>query len=136
MLGPVRADLGMPTDGAEGPDAGGPDDTLDPFESTDPDEIRNDDGDAVVDPPDEWIDPAWHDSLDEKLAEEEPDVSPDSPEPDVTDMEDGIPQADFDLKQFKHADNVERVIVEDSRVDRLQIDGTPEDGDSFFDVLE
>jgi hypothetical protein len=126
----------MPTDDAEGRDAGGPDDTLDPFEATDSDEIRNDDGDAVVDPPDEWIDPAVHDSLDEKLSEEEPDISAGSPEPDVEEMEDGIPQADFHLSQLKHADNVEGVVVEDSRVDRLQIDGTPEDGDSFFDVLE
>jgi hypothetical protein len=126
----------MPTDDAVGRDAGGPDDTLDPFEATDSDEIRNDDGDAVVDPPDEWIDPAVHDSLDEKLSEEEPDISAGSPEPDVEEMEDGIPQADFHLSQLKHADNVEGVVVEDSRVDRLQIDGTPEDGDSFFDVLE
>jgi hypothetical protein len=126
----------MPTDDAVGRDGGGPDDTLDPFEATDSDEIRNDDGDAVVDPPDEWIDPAVHDSLDEKLSEEEPDISAGSPEPDVEEMEDGIPQADFHLSQLKHADNVEGVVVEDSRVDRLQIDGTPEDGDSFFDVLE
>ena len=32
----------------------GPDDTLDPSESTDSDELRNDDGDIVVDPPDDW----------------------------------------------------------------------------------
>jgi hypothetical protein len=34
----------------------------------------------------------------------------------------------------KHADVVEGVIVQDSRVDRGQIDGTPEDGESFFGV--
>jgi hypothetical protein len=28
--------------------------TLDPSESTDSDEVRNDDGDTVVDPPDDW----------------------------------------------------------------------------------
>ncbi|HME48448.1 hypothetical protein [Mycobacterium sp.] len=126
----------MVTDGTWDPDAGGPGDTLDPFEATDSDEVRNNDGDTVVDPPDTWIEPAVHESLDEKLAEEEPDISPDSPEPDVEEMEDGIPQADFKLNQLNHADKVEGVIVEDSRVDRLQIDGTPEDGDSFFDVLE
>lgn len=126
----------MVTDGTWDPDAGMADDTLDPFEATDPDELRNRDGDTVVDPPDDWIDPAVNDTLDEKLSEEEPDISPDEPEPDVDEMEDGIPQADVDLNQIKHADNVNRVIVEDSRVDRLDIDGTPEDGDSFFDVLE
>ena len=126
----------MPTDHADGPEAGGPDESLDPFEATDPDEIRNDDGDAVVDPPDEWIDPAVAGSLDEKLAEEEPDITPDSPEPDISGMEEGIPQARLDMNQLKHAENVEGSIVEDSRVDRLQVDGTPEDGDSFFDVLE
>ena len=30
------------------------DDTLSPSESTDSDEVRNDDGDTVVDPPDDW----------------------------------------------------------------------------------
>jgi hypothetical protein len=126
----------MPTEKAEDPDVGGPDETLDPFEATDSDEIRNDDGDAVVDPPDEWIDPAVHSSLDERLSEEEPDISPVSPQPDVEEMNDGIPQAEWDRNQLKHADDVEGVIVEDSRVDRLQVDGAPEDGDSFYNVLE
>jgi len=126
----------MPTDDAQDPDAGGPGDTLDPFEATDSDEIRNHDGDTVVDPPDQWMDPAEHGSLAERLAEEEPDVTPDSPQPDVGEFSDGIPQARSELNQRKHADIVDDVIVEDSRVDRLQVDGVPEDGDSFFDVLE
>jgi hypothetical protein len=126
----------MPTDDAYDPDAGGSDETLDPFEATDSDEIRNDDGDTVVDAPDAWIEPAVHESLDDRLSSEEPDVSPDSPQPDVGQMADGIPQAQPELNQHKHADIVDDVIVEDSRVDRLQVDGTPEDGDSFFDVLE
>jgi hypothetical protein len=126
----------MPTDDAQRPDAGGPGDTLDPFEATDSDDIRNDDGDTVVDPPDQWIDPAVHETLDEKLSDEEPDISPDSPGPELGEMADGVAQAERDRGVLKHAENVEGVVVEDSRVDRLQVDGTPEDGESFFDVPE
>ena len=36
----------------------------------------------------------------------------------------------------KHAELVEGVIVEDSRVDRGQIGGSPEDGESLFPVVE
>jgi len=123
----------MPIDDSQDPDTADLGDTLDPFEATDSDEIRDDDGDAVVDPPDQWIEPQLHQSLDERLADELPDISIDTPEPDIAEMEDGIPQAEFGQK---HAEYVEGVIVEDSRVDRLQVDGTPEDGGSFFDVLE
>ena len=38
--------------------------------------MRNDDGDEVVDPPEEWIEAEDHETLDERLAEETPDVSP------------------------------------------------------------
>ncbi|MEW5810661.1 MAG: hypothetical protein AB1925_14525 [Actinomycetota bacterium] len=88
-------------------DDAGPDDTLGPSESLDSDEVRNDDGDAVVDPPDEWIEAEDDESLDERLAAEEPDVLPPA-EPEV-------------------------------RPDRRnlgQIDGTPEDGESFYTVLD
>ena len=44
--------------------------------SPDSDELRNADGDEVVDPPEEWIDAGENESLDERLAEETPDVSP------------------------------------------------------------
>ena len=54
------------------------DDMLDPSESLDSDEVRNDDGDEVVDPPDEWIEADDHEFLDEKLAAETPDDPPDS----------------------------------------------------------
>lgn len=64
----------MPTDSADKPDAGRPDETLSPSESLDSDEVRNDDGDEVVDPPDRWRDADEADSLDEKLAAEEPEV--------------------------------------------------------------
>lgn len=121
----------MPTDNADDPDVGGPGDTLSPSESLDSDEIRNKDGDAVVDPPDSWIDPREDESLDERLAAEEPDTSADGPPPDPATLQDGVSSSEFAVKE---ADIVDGVIVEDSRVSRGQIDGTPEDGDSFFDV--
>ena len=119
----------MPTDSADGPDAGGPGDTLSPSESLDSDDVRNDDGDEVVDPPDSWIEPRDDDSLDERLAAEEPDTSVDGPLPDPATLQDGVSSSEFAVKE---ADIVDGVIVEDSRVTRGQIDGTPEDGDSFF----
>ena len=64
------------------------DDTLSPSESTDSDEVRNDDGDIVVDPPDDWSEANKFgmtareeeegESLEYKLAAEEPDVLPDA----------------------------------------------------------
>jgi hypothetical protein len=94
-----------------------PDDyTLSPEESTDSDEVRNDDGDIVVDPPDDWSEADKFgmtareaeegESLDDKLSAEEPDVLPNE----------GLP--------------TERP----TRVHRGQIDGTPEDGDSLVNV--
>jgi len=87
-------------------DDDGPDNTLGPSESMDSDDVRNDDGDTVVDAPDRWIDADDDEDLDERLAAEEPDVLP-------------------------------RTYGDDERPDRRhlgQIDGTPEDGDSFYDV--
>ena len=91
-------------------------DTLDPSESTDSDEVRNDDGDIVVDPPDGWSEADKFgmtareeregESLEYKLSAEEPDVPPDAASP------------------------TERP----TRVHRGQIDGAPEDGDSLFNV--
>ncbi|WNG87278.1 hypothetical protein C6A87_026555 [Mycobacterium sp. ITM-2016-00317] len=86
----------------------GPDDTLSPSESLDSDEVRNDDGDIVVDPPEEWIDAEVDETLDEKLAAEVPDVTPA-----------GSPS---DERPTRHTGG--------------QIDGTPEDGDSFFTVVD
>ena len=101
-------------------DVAAPGDTLGPTEATDSDEIRNDDGDQVVDPPDHWYaahkvaakDPDEHETLDERLAAEEPDdatIAPAQPDPLA--------------RRFagRH---------------RGQIDGTPEDGDSLFPVIE
>ncbi len=92
------------------------DDTLSPSESTDSDEVRNDDGDIVVDPPDDWSEATKFgltereeeegESLEYKLSAEEPDVLPNTgPPPERPD-----------------------------RVHHDQIGGTPEDGDSLFNV--
>ncbi len=96
---------------------------LDPSESLDSDEVRNDDGDTVVDPPDDWSaanrfgmtarEQREGESLDQKLAEEEPDVTPDDIDP-ADAAADGPP----------------------GRANYGQISGTPEDGDSLFTVVE
>ncbi|MCV7194403.1 hypothetical protein H7I02_16650 [Mycolicibacterium brumae] len=88
-------------------DDDGPDQTLNPSESLDSDEVRNDDGDIVVDPPERWIPVEEDQTLDERLAAEEPDVLPP-----------GDPEA------------------RPSRAHRGQIDGTPEDGESFYSVID
>lgn len=103
---------------ADVPEEGGPGDTLNPAESTDSDELRNDDGDIVVDPPDGWSEADRFgvtgseeeegESLDDRLAAEEPDVLGDA----VSEEE------------------------RPSRVHRGQVDGTPEDGDSLYDVVD
>lgn len=115
----------MPTDSAEPnpgadpsafPEEGGPGQTLNPSESTDSDEVRNDDGDIVVDPPDDWSEAdkvpttseeGQVESLDDKLAAEQPDV-------------------------------LDRATGDDGpgRRHRGQVDGTPEDGESLFPVVD
>ncbi len=107
----------MSTDPSDFPDEGGPGDTLNPSESTDSDEVRNDDGDIVVDPPEQWSEADKFgmtareeeegQSLDAKLAAEEPDV---------------LAEAGSDERP--------------SRAHRGQIDGTPEDGGSLYDVVD
>ncbi|OBH53801.1 hypothetical protein [Mycobacterium sp. E2479] len=52
----------------------GPDNTLGPSESLDSDEVRNDDGDIVVDAPLRWISPVENLTLDKRLAAEEPEL--------------------------------------------------------------
>jgi len=135
----------------------GPGDTLSPSEGLDSDEVRNDDGDEVVDPPESWSgadkfgttqrEEQEGESLDQRLAEEEPDVEPAepldrpvaaTPEDELTEnvdevVDDATTGAPEDAKL---ADVVDGVIVEDSRVDRGQIDGSPEDGESIFPIVE
>jgi hypothetical protein len=90
------------------------DDMLDQSESLDSDEVRNDDGDEVVDPPEHWIEAEDHESLDEKLAAEISD-----------DARDQIVSDDVDL---------DRIDLSVHGRTSGQIDGTPEDGDSFYNV--
>jgi hypothetical protein len=107
------------------PEEGGPGDTLDPSESTDSDEIHNDDGDVVVDPPEHWSEADKFgmtareeregQPLDQRLAAEEPDVLSDvAAAPTDDDADDDLP----------------------ARTHRGQISGAPEDGDSLFEVVD
>lgn len=87
---------------------------LTPEEALDSDEVRNDDGDET---------------LDERLAEEEPDVSPDDIDPrDAADTT-------SDTESMSD-DELDELDPEQHGRERGQIDGTPEDGDSFYDVVE
>jgi hypothetical protein len=97
------------------------DDTLRPAEALDADDVRNDDGAAVVDPPEDWA-AADHiaeepdgESLDEKLAAEEP-------EPSAQPTDEGVA--------------MDRIDPADHGTDEGQISGTPEDGDSLFPIVE
>ncbi|OBI11670.1 hypothetical protein A5712_09130 [Mycobacterium sp. E2327] len=113
----------MAIDNGDFPEEGGPGDTLNPSEGTDSDELRNDDGDIVVDPPEGWSEADRFgmtareeregESLDQRLAEEEPDVFTGAP-PSVDATDDGGP----------------------GRAHRAQIDGTPEDGESLYEVVD
>lgn len=131
----------------------GPDQTLDQSESVDSDEIRNDDGDTVVDAPDHWseadkfgttaAEALEGESLDEKLSEEEPDTAleddersvAETPDDELTEelvdhevlASDEDPDIDYADGQ-RQAEIVEGTLVEDRGRDRGQIDGTPEDG--------
>jgi hypothetical protein len=102
-------------------DTGGIDDTLRPSEALDADDVRNDDGDEVVDPPEDWAaadkvaEEPDGESLDEKLAAEEPDLTP--------------PASDAGVA-------MDHIDPQDHGTDRGQISGTPEDGDSLFPVVE
>ncbi|WP_349536037.1 hypothetical protein [Rhodococcus rhodochrous] len=135
----------------------GPGDTLSPSEGLDADEVRNDDGDEVVDPPEDWSaadnfgttqrEEQEGESLDERLAEEEPDVEPAepldkpvaaTPEDELTeDVDEVVDDATTGSPEDpKLADVVDGTIVQDSRVDRGQVDGAPEDGESIFPIVE
>jgi hypothetical protein len=82
----------------------GPDGTLGPSESLDSDEVRNDDGDVVVDAPLRWIPPEENLTLDSRLAAEEPELG----------YSEGPPPR--------------------PRGHRGQISGSPHDGPSFYIV--
>ncbi|OBJ56416.1 hypothetical protein [Mycobacterium sp. 1423905.2] len=109
-------------DPADFPEEGGPGDTLNAEESTDSDELHNDDGDIVVDPPEGWSEADKFgmtarearegEPLDSRLAAEEPDVPPSD---DLNaDPDDALP----------------------GRAHRGQVSGAPEDGDSLYEVVD
>ncbi len=107
-------------DPADFPEEGGPGGTLNQSEGTDSDEVHNDDGDIVVDPPEGWSEANRFgmtareeregESLDDRLAEERPDVSGAAAGP-VADEPPG-------------------------RAHRGQVDGAPEDGESLYEVVD
>ncbi|BBY18871.1 hypothetical protein [Mycolicibacterium litorale] len=128
------------TDFESANDAEGPGDTLSPMEALDSDEIRNDDGDNVVDPPDHWSEANRTDqlprgevgggeSLDEKLAAEVPDAAAGAGDP----AADDAPAGDIDPRPEDEIDNLDPA---HHGTDAGQISGTPEDGDSLFTVVE
>ncbi|CAM2792564.1 DUF5709 domain-containing protein [Prescottella defluvii] len=102
------------------------DETLDVSESLDSDEVRNADGDDVVDPPDEWSEAdrfgttlreaEQGESLDQRLAEEEPDTLPSGDDRE----DDGYVE---DTGELQDAEIVDGVIVEDIGRHRGQVDG-------------
>jgi hypothetical protein len=105
------------------------DNPLTPEEALDSDEVRNDDGDEVVDPPERWIDAREDESLDERLADEEPDVAPS--DIDLRDADDKVSDT-----ESMSDDALDRLDLQQHGRERGQIDGTPEDGESFYDVVE
>lgn len=128
----------MTTDDASGitaNDVGGAGDTLSPMEATDSDDLRNDDGDDVVDPPEDWSgvtkfgiseeEQRQGEPLDQRLAEEVPDVTPDD-----------IALADADRVSDDDGSIGSDAALDDPGRHSGQIDGTPEDGDSLFPVVE
>ncbi|WP_204804745.1 hypothetical protein [Mycobacterium riyadhense] len=100
---------------------GGPDNSLKPSESTDSDELRNDDGDTVVDPPEDWSEADRHgmtaseeregESLDDRHAAEEPDFN------------EGAARDEGDQGG-------------PGRAHRGQVGGAPEDGESLYEVVD
>ena len=102
---------------------------LTPEEQLDSDEVRNADGDEVVDPPERWIEARDHESLAERLSEEAPDVSPDSIDP--RDAYTVSPEVELEPDN-----DLDHLNPEQHGQVHGQIDGTPEDGDSFFDVFQ
>jgi hypothetical protein len=100
---------------------------LTPEEALDSDEVRNNDGDDTVDPPEKWIDAREDESLEERLSDEEPDVTPD--DIDLRDADDRTRET-----ESVSDDEIDEIDPEQHGRDRGQIDGTPEDGDSFYEV--
>ncbi|TFV56329.1 hypothetical protein E4P42_19895 [Mycobacterium sp. PS03-16] len=118
-------------------DQGGTGDTLRPTDALDSDDVRNDDGDNVVDPPDSWSEAdrsydrprgevGGGESLDEKLDAEVPDEAAVPPAGDAA-AGDTVELTD---------DEVDHLDPDHHGTDAGQVSGTPEDGEAFFPVVE
>jgi hypothetical protein len=128
-------------------DQGGPGDTLSPMESTDPDDVRNRDGDEVVDPPENWSECNKYgltprearegEPIDYKLGAEEPDPAG-RPLDDDQDDEDSEDDRDTppDRAEPEPDDVIEHIYPEDNGEHHGQVDGTPEDGEPIFTVVD
>jgi hypothetical protein len=104
---------------------------LEQAESLDSDEVRNADGDEVADPPEEWIEAEEHVTLDERLAAEVPDgVADDRRSREAHDSDAGGGLRVISDDELDHID------PQKFGRDSGQIDGTPEDGDSFYSIQE
>ena len=115
-------------------DMGSNDGLLTPMEGTDSDDVHNRDGDEVVDPPEDWSgvdkfgmsaeEQVEGESLDGRLAQEEPDVL-------TTAVETG--GEDTGAGQAAVGSDVGEPVAGEHHG---QIDGAPEDGDSLFPVVD
>lgn len=124
------------TDTTSANDLGGADGLLSPMEATDSDDVLNADGDEVVDPPHGWSgadkfgmsteEERTGDTLDHRLAEEEPDIVPE-----VVDIRDADSPGDTSAV-IEGSDVAEGA----PGVHHGQIDGVPEDGESLFPVVD
>lgn len=101
-------------------------------EELDSDEIRNDDGDEVADPPERWIEAKDDETLAERLSDEEPDVTDDGND-DATEAHDSDAGGELEVESD---DELDRIDPEEHGRTKGQIDGTPEDGESFFNVVK
>lgn len=121
-------------------DVGGPDDTLRPAEALDSDDVRNDDGDEVVDPPRDWSQPMKTETgvaaedgetLDDKLAAERPDPALGTPPT-------GTPAPAHPAGDVKVLpdDEIDQTVRGAHGESTEQVSGGPEDGESFFPVVE
>ncbi len=111
--------------------------TLRPMEALDSDDVKNDDGDNVVDPPDHWYEAdrsydrprgevGGGESLDEKLDAEVPDEAAAPPADDA---------ATGDTVELTD-DQVDHLNPDDHGTDAGQVSGSPEDGEAFYPVVE
>jgi hypothetical protein len=103
-------------------------------EELDSDEIRNDDGDEVADPPERWIPAKDDETLDERLADEVPDVS--VADENVVEPSDAHDSDEGGGLELVADDEIDRLDTQRHGREEGQLDGAPEDGDSFFDIVE